>query len=77
MDFSLGLYRDSAQTTLLTLCLLISADVDDCSRLEWSCENGGQAVDTGRSCECQCAGGYTGEHCQTGKKLVAKLFLNT
>ena len=42
------------------------ADVDDCLRLEWSCENGGQAVDTGKSCECQCAGGYTGEHCQTG-----------
>ena len=48
------------------ICLLFS-DVDDCSRLEWSCENGGQAVDTGKSCECQCAAGYTGEHCQTGQ----------
>ena len=48
------------------LCALPS-DVDDCSRLEWSCENGGQAVDTGKSCECQCAAGYTGEHCETGK----------
>ena len=46
-----------------SFCLL-SKDVDDCSRLEWSCENGGQAVDTGRSCQCECAAGYIGEHCQ-------------
>ena len=43
---------------------LLSKDVDDCSRLEWSCANGGQAVDTGRSCQCECAVGYIGEHCQ-------------
>ena len=40
--------------------------MDDCLRLGWTCENGGQAVDTGKSCECQCADGFTGEHCQTG-----------
>ena len=45
-------------------------DVDDCLRLRWTCENGGQAVDTGKSCECQCAAGYTGEHCQTGSLQV-------
>ena len=49
--------------------------MDDCSRLEWSCENGGQAVDTGKSCECQCAAGYTGEHCETGSRLTSHCFL--
>ena len=44
-------------------------DVDDCARLAWSCVNGGTAVDTGKSCECQCPAGYTGEHCETAGKL--------
>ena len=56
-----------AQTTSKTACADFPLDVDDCLRLEWSCENGGQAVDTGKSCECQCTAGYTGENCQTGK----------
>ena len=55
--------RDKSSLVLKRTILL---DVDDCLRLEWSCENGGQAVDTGKSCECQCAAGYTGEHCETG-----------
>ena len=45
---------------------LFFVEVDHCLRLRWTCENGGQAVDTGKSCECQCAAGYTGEHCQIG-----------
>ena len=77
VDFSLGLYGDSADYTLLTLCLLITADVDDCSRLGWSCENGGQAVDTGKSCQCQCTANYTGEHCERGEKLVELVLGNT
>ena len=33
---------------------LFCLDVNDCSRLDWSCDNnGGQAVDTGKSCECE------------------------
>ena len=53
---------------------VFSLDVDDCWDVELYCENGGQAVDTGRSCECQCAAGYTGEHCRTGQKTMTKLF---
>ena len=56
--------------------LLLHVDVNDCSRLEWSCENGGQAVDTGKSCECQCAAGYTGEHCETGLRLTSRCFFS-
>ena len=55
---------------------LLDVDVDDCSRLELSCENGGQAVDTGRSCKCRCTDEYSGEHCELGKKLfVLKLVI--
>ena len=56
----------SAVQVFVTFCLF-SSDVDDCSGVELTCENGGQAVDTGRSCECQCAAGYSGEHCETGQ----------
>ena len=48
----------------INILFALLIDVDDCLRLEWTRENGGQAVDTGKSCECQCAAGYTGEHCQ-------------
>ena len=63
-----------AQTTSKTACADFPLDVDDCLRLEWSCENGGQAVDTGKSCECQCAAGYTGEYCQTGLLLLPAIW---
>ena len=51
-------------------CFLL--DIDDC--VDVFCDNGRrQAVDTGKSCECQCVPGFTGENCETGQFSVVKI----
>ena len=54
--------------------ILLVAAFGYCASLVWFCTNGGTAVDTGKSCECQCSAGYTGEHCQTGARFFFVVF---
>ena len=63
-----------AKNFFFTVCLNFFSDVNDCLRLDWTCENGGQQVDTGKSCKCQCAPGFNGHHCEIGQSLMSYNF---
>ena len=41
------------------------SDTDDCSGVD--CQNGGTCVDDVNGYACNCAPGYEGDHCETGK----------
>ena len=47
---------------------IIIEDIDDCGNR--TCFNGGTCVDGVNSFTCNCAKGYTGNHCQTGNTLL-------
>lgn len=40
-------------------------DIDDCANR--TCANGGSCVDGINKYRCDCAVGFTGDHCETGK----------
>ena len=64
----------ASQKLFLYSLLEFFSDVNDCLRLDWTCENGGQQVDTGKSCKCQCAPGFNGHHCEIGQSLMSYNF---
>ena len=50
------------------LVLTIFSEVDDCTN--HTCANGGTCVDGVKGYSCDCAAGYTGDHCQTGNVFL-------
>ena len=52
---------------LLFLCNLLS-DINDC--VNHSCANGAVCVDGMDSYSCNCAMGFTGAYCETGKEIT-------
>ena len=48
-------------------------DIDDC--VNHTCHNGGSCVDGINSYSCNCATGYTGDYCETGKTF--KVLIST
>ena len=50
-------------------CILEEAAVDECCSNP--CQNGGHCIDQLQSYVCECAAGFIGDHCQTGKMLFS------
>ena len=52
---------------LIVILLLFIADIDECSSNP--CVNSGACVNAVNGYTCTCAGGYTGDHCETGRSM--------
>ena len=50
---------------MIVLSLICISDIDDCSQNP--CQNGGTCADHINTYSCDCAVGYTGQECETGK----------
>ena len=48
-----------------SLLFFLYIDVDDC--VNQTCANGGSCVDGVNTYSCNCAAGYTGDHCEDAK----------
>ena len=57
----------SIQLTSFFFFGLSKIDVDECFPIG-PCKNGGNCVNKPGSYECQCLGGYQGQHCEHGKR---------
>ena len=59
----------------LLWCLWCNADIDECSNSIDLC-NDGECVNNNGSYTCDCDAGYTGDSCDSGKKIQLALHLS-
>ncbi|MCB4762255.1 MAG: calcium-binding EGF-like domain-containing protein [Sulfurovum sp.] len=55
-------------------CIPLFTDIDEC--VSAPCQNGGTCTDQVNGYLCQCAPGYSGLHCQTGKMTVTLKYIS-